>query len=110
MLASVGISQAHALILFLRKRLDNCLPAILTTESWRSSYAENVQPVDISEIGEAAEMDSCKPPLTKGRRHAWRPVNIGRIVGKRGHAVVTVMKRATTRQAVFAVPIYIMAL
>lgn len=109
-LAPAGIPQAYALILFLRERLDNFLPAILTTETWRSLYVENVQPVDISEIGEAAKMDLCKPPLTKGEKARMEAGHHRQdSVGKRGYAVVTVMKRAT-RQAVFAVPIYIMAL
>ena len=41
------------------------------------------------------------------RRHVWRPVNMGRIMGKSGHAVANVMKKATTRGAVFAVPIWL---
>ena len=32
---------------------------------------------------------------------------MGRIMGKSGHAVANVMKKATTRGAVFAVPIWL---
>ena len=41
--------------LFLRERPDDYFPTILSIETWQSSYTENLQPVEISEIDEAAE-------------------------------------------------------
>ena len=51
--------------LFLEERPDDYFPTIFSTETWRSSYTEHLQPVDISKINMAAETDLCKPPPTK---------------------------------------------
>ena len=77
-LAPVGIfqencipcSHAHAFILFLRERLDNYFPAILTTKTWQSSYAENVQPVDISGCRDGLVQAATDRGEKKARREA----------------------------------------
>ena len=65
---SIPCSHADAFILFLRERPDGYFPTILSTETERSSYTENLQPVDISKIDNAAEAYLCKPPPTKLHR------------------------------------------
>ena len=62
---SIPCSHAYAFILSLRERPDGYFPTILSTETWRSSYTENLQPVDITKIDKAAETDLCRPPPTK---------------------------------------------
>ena len=61
------------------------------TETWRSSYAKNLQPVDISEIDEAAT----KLQLGRGGRKTKECMEA------RQDAKVNVMKRVTTKGAVF---------
>ena len=96
-------SHAYAFILFFRRR-----PATLSTETWQSTYAKNLQPLDISE---AAETDVCKPPPTKlrvGKEEEMKKACMEDGQHRQNNEQVTsrcsnVMKRAATRGAVFAV-------